>query len=92
MNGLGGLNKSPEGVVIGLVQLQLPVVVTKEDLARQATESFPWWARRAAISAPWTSSCSRNTRCTAVDGHQSRDHVPSRRSGSGGVQEGLYRP
>src|ERR1700749_2100710 len=35
MNGLGGLNKSPEGVVIGLVQLQLPVVVTREDLARQ---------------------------------------------------------
>src|SRR6266850_3102882 len=35
MNGLGGLNKSPEGVVIGLVQLQLPVVATKEDLARQ---------------------------------------------------------
>jgi hypothetical protein len=28
MNGLGGLNKSPEGVVIGLVQLQLPTVVT----------------------------------------------------------------
>src|ERR1700710_1460309 len=35
MNGLGGLNKSPEGVVSGLVQLQLPVVVTREDLARQ---------------------------------------------------------
>src|SRR5260370_20875118 len=35
MNGLGGLNKSPEGVVIGLVQLQLPVVVTKADLERQ---------------------------------------------------------
>src|ERR1700716_2253630 len=35
MNGLGGLNKSPEGVVIGLVQLQLPMVVTKADLARQ---------------------------------------------------------
>ena len=34
MNGLGGLNKSPEGVVIGLVQLQLPVVATKADLAR----------------------------------------------------------
>ena len=29
MNGLGGLNKSPEGVVIGLVQLRLPVVVTR---------------------------------------------------------------
>src|SRR6478752_3251305 len=35
MNGLGGLNKSPDGVVIGLVQLQLPVVATKADLARQ---------------------------------------------------------
>src|SRR5580658_1038674 len=35
MNGLGGLNKSPNGVVIGLVQLQLPVVATKADLARQ---------------------------------------------------------
>jgi len=35
MNGLGGLNKSPEGVVIGLVQLQLPVVATPADLAAQ---------------------------------------------------------
>ncbi|MCW5695689.1 MAG: formamidase [Bauldia sp.] len=35
MNGLGGLNKSPNGVVIGLVQLQLPTVVTKGDLAAQ---------------------------------------------------------
>jgi formamidase len=35
MNGLGGLNKSPNGVVIGLVQLQLPVTVTPKDLARQ---------------------------------------------------------
>ncbi|MGI1661927.1 formamidase [Palleronia sp. KMU-117] len=35
MNGLGGLNKSQNGVVIGLVQLQLPVVATPEDLARQ---------------------------------------------------------
>jgi formamidase len=35
MNGLGGLNKSPNGVVIGLVQLQLPVVVTPDDLAAQ---------------------------------------------------------
>src|ERR1700681_591246 len=29
MNGLGGLNKSQDGVVTALVQLQLPVVVTK---------------------------------------------------------------
>jgi len=36
MSGLGGLNKSPNGVVLGLVQLQLPVVVTPADLAEQA--------------------------------------------------------
>ncbi|MCY4589144.1 MAG: formamidase [Alphaproteobacteria bacterium] len=35
MNGLGGLNKSPDGVVIGLVHLQLPVVETPADLAAQ---------------------------------------------------------
>ena len=35
MSGLGGLNKSPEGVVIGLVQLQLPTVATKSDLEAQ---------------------------------------------------------
>ncbi|MCB9930276.1 MAG: formamidase [Alphaproteobacteria bacterium] len=35
MNGLGGLNKSPNGVVLGLVQLQLPVVETPEQLAAQ---------------------------------------------------------
>jgi formamidase len=35
MNGLGGLNKSPNGVVIGLVQLTLPVIETRADVARQ---------------------------------------------------------
>ena len=35
MSGLGGLNKSDNGVVIGLVQLQLPVVITPADLAAQ---------------------------------------------------------
>jgi formamidase len=35
MSGFGGLNKSPNGVVVGLVQLQLPVVQTPEDLAAQ---------------------------------------------------------
>lgn len=35
MNGLGGLNKAPNGVVMGLVQLQLPVVATPSDLAAQ---------------------------------------------------------
>jgi formamidase len=36
MSGLGGLNKSPNGVVIGLVQLQPPVVETPAQLAAQA--------------------------------------------------------
>ena len=36
MSGLGGLNKSPNGVVIGLVQLQLPIVDTPAQLAAQA--------------------------------------------------------
>ena len=36
MSGLGGLNKSKNGVVMGLVQLQLPVVATRADLAAQA--------------------------------------------------------
>jgi formamidase len=35
MNGLGGLNKSDNGVVIGLVQLQLPDIKTRDDIARQ---------------------------------------------------------
>lgn len=35
MSGLGGLNKSPDGVVLGLVQLQLPVVKTPNDLVQQ---------------------------------------------------------
>mmetsp|Transcript_11331 Transcript_11331/g.23172 ORF Transcript_11331/g.23172 Transcript_11331/m.23172 type:complete len:336 (+) Transcript_11331:155-1162(+) len=34
-SGLGGLNKSENGVVIGLCQLKLPVVETGADLARQ---------------------------------------------------------
>ena len=35
MSGLGGLNKTPDGVVIGLVQLQLPTIAAKSDLAAQ---------------------------------------------------------
>lgn len=35
MSGLGGLNRSPNGVVIGMVQCQLPVINTPEDIARQ---------------------------------------------------------
>ena len=35
MSGLSGLNKSANGVVLGMVQLQLPVVDTPEQLAQQ---------------------------------------------------------
>jgi formamidase len=35
MSGLGGLNKSPNGVVIGLVQLQLPSIAKPADLIAQ---------------------------------------------------------
>ena len=35
MSGLGGLNKAPDGIVVGAVQMQLPNVVTKDDLAEQ---------------------------------------------------------
>ena len=51
MNGLGGLNKSPEGVVIGLVQLRLPVVVTRQDLARaKPIASSTWSAKRRNLA------------------------------------------
>jgi formamidase len=37
MNGLSGLNKSPDGVVIGLVQLRRPNIDTVSDICRQVT-------------------------------------------------------
>ena len=51
MNGLGGLNKSPDGVVVGVVQLQLPTVGTKEDLADQ-TEKICGMVRKAKEGMP----------------------------------------
>jgi formamidase len=51
MSGLAGLNKSPDGVVIGAVQLQLPNVVTKEDLRRQ-TERVCAMVRKARFCYP----------------------------------------
>ena len=92
MNGLGGLNKSPEGVVIGLVQLQLPVVATKADLARQ-TERIVYMVGKARRNLGTMDLVVFPGIFAArpVDGHQSRDHVPARRPGSRGVQEGLHR-
>jgi len=46
MTGLGGLNKSPHGVVVGLVQLQLPLVETPAQLRAQA-ERIAWMVGKA---------------------------------------------
>ena len=46
MSGLGGLNKSAHGVVVGLVQLQLPVVDTPAQLKAQA-ERICWMVGKA---------------------------------------------
>jgi formamidase len=51
MSGLGGLNKAPDGVVIGLVQLQLPTVVYKKQLAEQ-TEKICTMVRKARKGMP----------------------------------------
>lgn len=51
MSGLGGLNKSPEGVVLGMVQLQLPIVETPEDLAAQ-TEKIVAMVGKARRNMP----------------------------------------
>lgn len=45
-SGLGGLCKSPNGVVLGMVQLQLPVVKTPADLAAQTQKIVDMVVRR----------------------------------------------
>jgi len=52
MNGLGGLNKSSNGVVLGLVQLQLPVTKTKEDLTKQTERVCDMMRKAEQHSAP----------------------------------------
>ena len=51
MSGLGGLNKSPNGVVLGMVQLQLPLVKTREDLAQQ-TATIVAMVAKARLGMP----------------------------------------
>ena len=48
VNGLGGLNKSADGVVIGLVQLKLERIDTPDDLARQTRRIVELVAQGAA--------------------------------------------
>lgn len=51
MSGLGGLNKSPAGVVLGLAQLGLPTVATPADLAGQ-TRKICSMVAKARASMP----------------------------------------
>ena len=51
MSGLGGLNKSPNGVVMGVVQLQLPFVQTTDDLSQQ-TEKICEMVAKARRNMP----------------------------------------
>ena len=51
MNGLGGLNKSPNGVVIGLVQLKLPAIANRGDIAAQ-TEKIVAMVGKARRAMP----------------------------------------
>jgi len=52
MSGLGGLNKSPNGVVLGLVQLQLPVTKTKSDLTKQTEKVCEMVRKAKRFAAP----------------------------------------
>ena len=93
MNGLGGLNKSPNGVVIGLVQLQLPVVVNAGRPRRRRPTSIVRHGRQgpAQHADAWIWSCSPNTRCTACRWTPTRRSCAAGRAGGGGVQDGLHR-
>ena len=79
MSGLGGLNKAPDGVVIGLVQIQIPVVVDAGRTWRAQTDRDLRAGRQGAAqhARPWTWSCSPNTPCTACR------WTPTRRSCAG---------
>jgi hypothetical protein len=53
MSGLGGLNKSPHGVVLGSVQLQLPVVKIPSDLVEQTQKICDMVPRRGVTWGRW---------------------------------------
>ena len=66
MSGLGGLNKSSNGVVVGLVQLA--TAGGRNDRTTRSANETHLRSRRQGAAQPrarWTSSCSPSTRCTA---------------------------
>ena len=70
MSGLGGLNKTPDGVVIGLVQLQLPTIATKGDLAARPKRFARWCRRRERHVDDGPRGFSRIFTARPLHGHQ----------------------
>ena len=92
MNGLGGLNKSPNGVVIGLVQLKLEQIDTPDDVARQTLRIVDLVAKArrnmATMDLVVFPEYALHGLSMSTD---PSDHVPDGRAGGGGVQAGLHR-
>ena len=87
MSGLGGLNKSSNGVVVGLVQLQLPVVETPAQLAAQ-TEAHLRPGRQGAAQPEHDGSrrVPRVRAARAVDEHRAGADGVARRARGRSVQ------
>jgi hypothetical protein len=86
MNGLGGLNKSPNGVVLGMVQMQLPTVVMPDDLAAQTAGivTMVGKARRNMATMDLVAGCYRlpwEDEVAVTDGTSCGFDAPGRRYG-----------
>lgn len=65
MSGLSGLNKTPNGLVLGLVQLQLPVVETLNKWLHKHSVLWIWWVKRVVAIPAWTWWCFPSMPCMA---------------------------
>lgn len=88
MSGLGGLNRAPDGVLIGLVQLHNPVVATPADAAAQ-TDRICALVARARRNLPTLHLVVFPD--YALHGHQPGDHVPDRWTGDRPITRRLHR-
>ena len=92
MSGLGGLNKSANGVVIGLVQLQLPMVKTPADLAAQTTRIVDMVGKaRRNQGDDGPRRVPRVRAARPVDGHRRPRSCAAGRARGRRVQAGLHR-
>jgi formamidase len=87
-----GLNKSPHGVVVGLVQLQLPVVDTPAQLAAQTERICAMVAKaRRNMATHGPGGVPRVLAARPLDEHRTRADGLARRARGGGVRGGLRR-